>query len=201
MLLGASVTVGTFLALEPITMLLHKYIMHGKLWKVHADHHADVAYAKPGVKANDLFPLCFAVPCALGACLAHLGKAPRLLLPVSIGALAYGLLYLYVHEELYHGRLILPGSERARHLPYVRLLLYEHGLHHANATRAYGFLWPWDSLSRGTELAPPRPFSHFSAVIRWCNYKDRWWNTHPIARLFRPCRELQDKAAGCRVAP
>jgi beta-carotene 3-hydroxylase len=150
MLLALCVSLGTFIALEPVTMLVHKYVMHGAMWRVHAGHHADVKYAVPGVKANDLFPLSFAVPCALGACLAYLGRAHRLLIPASLGALGYGLLYVYVHEELYHGRLLLPGSDRARRLPYLRLLLSEHAAHHADSTRAYGFLWPWTSWGSWT---------------------------------------------------
>jgi beta-carotene 3-hydroxylase len=33
------VLLGTFLLMEGITWLTHKYVMHGFLWSLHRDHH------------------------------------------------------------------------------------------------------------------------------------------------------------------
>lgn len=33
------ILVGTFIAMEGVTWLTHRYIMHGLLWYLHKDHH------------------------------------------------------------------------------------------------------------------------------------------------------------------
>jgi len=33
------IVIGTFLVMEGITWLTHKYVMHGFLWSLHKDHH------------------------------------------------------------------------------------------------------------------------------------------------------------------
>ena len=53
------VLLGTFVAMEGITWLTHKYIMHGILWSLHKDHHQK----EPGFfEKNDAFFLIFAIP-------------------------------------------------------------------------------------------------------------------------------------------
>ncbi|RYY60403.1 MAG: beta-carotene hydroxylase, partial [Chitinophagaceae bacterium] len=58
-LLYIAVLVGTFLAMEGITWLTHKYVMHGFLWYLHKDHHQ----VQPGFfEKNDAFFIIFALP-------------------------------------------------------------------------------------------------------------------------------------------
>ncbi|MEO5646949.1 MAG: beta-carotene hydroxylase, partial [Chitinophagaceae bacterium] len=53
------IMLSTFLTMEGITWLTHKYVMHGFLWYLHEDHH------KPGkgfFEKNDAFFLIFSIP-------------------------------------------------------------------------------------------------------------------------------------------
>ena len=53
------IVVGTFIAMEGVTWLTHRYIMHGLLWYLHKDHHqkSDGFFEK-----NDAFFVIFAIP-------------------------------------------------------------------------------------------------------------------------------------------
>ncbi len=53
------ILIGTFVTMEAITWLTHKYVMHGFLWYLHEDHHKK----GPGFfEKNDAFFLIFAIP-------------------------------------------------------------------------------------------------------------------------------------------
>ena len=51
-LLFALILIGTFVLMEGVTWLTHKYVMHGFLWNLHEDHHRP----RPGIfEKNDAF--------------------------------------------------------------------------------------------------------------------------------------------------
>ena len=52
--------VATFLIMEAVAWLSHKYIMHGFLWHLHKDHHKKDHYGF--FEKNDYFFLIFAIP-------------------------------------------------------------------------------------------------------------------------------------------
>mmetsp|Transcript_36324 Transcript_36324/g.104580 ORF Transcript_36324/g.104580 Transcript_36324/m.104580 type:complete len:264 (-) Transcript_36324:290-1081(-) len=138
------------IAFEPLTFLIHKYVMHGGLWWVHEDHHHDTAYSRAELYKNDFFPLVFAVPSSGVACWASVGILPRCTASVVLGALLYGAAYMYLHEEIFHRRFGLPGSAAVRRHPYIKRLATAHGMHHGSKEAskmdvAFGFLY-----------APPR---------------------------------------------
>ena len=54
------ITLATFVTMEMVTWLTHKYVMHGVLWFLHEDHHAPVA--GHSYQLNDFFAIFFAVP-------------------------------------------------------------------------------------------------------------------------------------------
>ena len=54
------ILIGTFLTMEGITWLTHKYVMHGFLWALHKDHH-DHSNEGP-LEKNDYFFVIFALP-------------------------------------------------------------------------------------------------------------------------------------------
>src|SRR5678809_939978 len=83
------VMLGTFLIMEGITWLTHKYIMHGLLWYLHEDHHKKTS----GVfEKNDAFFLIFSIPSIL--CIG-LGVRGGIIWLTAIGAgiALYGLAY------------------------------------------------------------------------------------------------------------
>src|SRR3982750_2470409 len=90
----------TFLVMEGITWLTHRFVMHGFLWYLHEDHH------KKGsgfFEKNDAFFIIFAVPSWLCIMLGSMNQAYWV---VSIGAgiALYGFAYFLVHEVIIHQR-------------------------------------------------------------------------------------------------
>ena len=67
------ITLITFLTMEGITWLTHKYVMHGFLWYLHEDHHQPKY--KGLFEKNDAFFVIFAIPSIL---LFYFGVNPEL---------------------------------------------------------------------------------------------------------------------------
>ena len=100
-LLYILITLGTFSAMELVTWLTHKYIMHGLLWYLHEDHHQP---KYPHVfEKNDAFFVVFAIPSIL---LFYFGAIPELnfMFFIGLGILLYGLAYFLIHDVLIHQR-------------------------------------------------------------------------------------------------
>lgn len=130
------VAAGALVLMEPVTALVHRFVMHGAGMGWHRSHHEAPASA---LEANDLFPVVFAavtiVVLAVGVSVAG---APRVLVPIGIGVTAYGAAYLVVHDVVIHRRLAF--------LPMPDWLLRPwrdaHNVHHLFARAPYGFLAP-----------------------------------------------------------
>jgi beta-carotene 3-hydroxylase len=90
----------TFIAMELIANLLHRYAMHGFLWSIHQDHH--VPHQKL-LERNDLFALVFAIPSFLMILFSSLYPWP-LVGAVGFGVMAYGAAYFFIHEIIIHRR-------------------------------------------------------------------------------------------------
>jgi beta-carotene 3-hydroxylase len=120
--------------MEAVSYLLHRFVMHGPGWRVHADHHTSNA----GFQRNDLYPASFSLlAVALFATGALLPGKP-LVIAAGVGITCYGVAYLYVHELCIHER--LPVRRRAG--PYVRWLRQMHRIHHLYGDEPYGMLLP-----------------------------------------------------------
>ena len=57
------VTLTTFLCMEIVTWLTHKFVMHGFLWYLHEDHHQPKY--QTFFEKNDWFFVIFAIPSIL----------------------------------------------------------------------------------------------------------------------------------------
>src|SRR5579883_1640721 len=92
----------SFSAMEGVAWLAHKYLMHGVLWQLHADHHRK--NPESVLEKNDYFFLIFAIPGI--ACLA-LGIYTTLhaLLFIGLGITLYGIAYFLIHDVFIHQRL------------------------------------------------------------------------------------------------
>jgi len=100
-LLYIVITLGTFSLMELVTWLTHKYVMHGFLWYLHADHHQP---KYPHVfEKNDAFFVIFAIPSIL---LFYFGAVPELnfMFFIGSGIFLYGLTYFLIHDVLIHQR-------------------------------------------------------------------------------------------------
>ena len=135
------IVLGSFLAMEGVTWLTHRYVMHGFLWFLHADHHRPHGHP---LERNDLFFVIFAVPSFLLMLFgARNGFDPRFF--VGMGITLYGLCYFLVHEVFIHQRLSwLKHTDSV----YFRALRKAHKVHHKHLDKehgeCFGMLWvPW----------------------------------------------------------
>ena len=132
--------VAAFVVMEPVTYLVHRYVMHGLGRRLHRSHHRrwpGRADGEPFFEANDAFPAAFAgavmVAMAVGFNVDGLG----VLLPVTVGVTLYGVAYALVHDGYIHQRLPVRG----RH-PALDRLADAHALHHRFGGEPYGMLVP-----------------------------------------------------------
>ena len=137
-MVNAVILIGTFLMMEGVAWLTHKYVMHGFLWVLHKDHHVH----EPGFfEKNDAFFLIFAIP---GSLLSIFGttNSNDLMLMIGLGITLYGICYFLVHDIFIHQRFkILRRSNNA----YLRAIRKAHKVHHKHLTKeegeCFGMLW------------------------------------------------------------
>lgn len=123
-LLFIGVTVGTFLLMEMVTWMTHKYVMHGFLWYLHKDHHQP-KYQHVFEK-NDTFFVIFAIP---SITLFYFGVTPNLnyLFFIGLGIFFYGLAYFFIHDILIHQRI---KWFKRTNVGYFKGLRKAHKIHH-----------------------------------------------------------------------
>ncbi|WP_038533036.1 sterol desaturase family protein [Formosa agariphila] len=126
------VTLATFLIMEGITWLTHKYVMHGFLWYLHADHHQP---KYPHVfEKNDIFFVIFAIP---SIALMYFGIHPELnfLFFIGLGIMFYGMAYFLVHDVLIHQRFKWFSKTKNKYLIGLRKA---HKVHHKHLGKEEG---------------------------------------------------------------
>ena len=129
----------TVLGMEGFAYVMHRWVMHGPGWFLHASHHRP---RTGNWELNDLYAAIFAVPSIvllLGGL--QLGWWPGCAW-IGGGIAAYGAIYFGFHDIIVHRRL------RHRYLPksrYMKRIIQAHRLHHAVETKhgtvSFGFLW------------------------------------------------------------
>ncbi|MEJ7766470.1 MAG: beta-carotene hydroxylase [Chitinophagaceae bacterium] len=126
-----AILVGVFLAMEGITWLTHRYVMHGFLWFLHEDHHK----RRPGFfEKNDYFFVIFAVPCIICLLVSTL-RGLYWLQAVGFGVMAYGFAYFLVHDVIIHQR--FKWFTRTN-ITYVRTIRWAHKMHHKHLNKEDG---------------------------------------------------------------
>ena len=125
------ITLLTFIVMEGITWLTHRYVMHGFLWVLHKDHHQK----GPGFfEKNDAFFLIFAIPSwlciMLGLSHQYYGVAA-----VGFGIALYGFAYFVVHEVIIHQR--IRWFTRSNNT-YIRTIRWAHKMHHKHLDKHDG---------------------------------------------------------------
>lgn len=139
--------VGTvsFVVMEPVTALVHRFVMHGPGIFLHRSHHRNVAHGDTAhLEANDAFPVMFAAIVMTGLALGFNIEALRVLVPIGVGITAYGLAYALVHDVHTHRRL---GGTDGRPRPLLDRLAAAHRVHHQRNGAPYGMLLPMMSRS------------------------------------------------------
>ncbi len=121
----------TFLIMEGITWLAHRYVMHGFLWYLHEDHHRK---GTGFFEKNDAFFLIFAIPSWLCIMLG-LQKHLYWVAAIGFGIALYGLAYFIVHEVIIHQRFKWFTRSNNR---YVRGIRWAHKMHHKHLDKREG---------------------------------------------------------------
>ena len=136
---GLSLFLATVAGMELFAYVMHRWVMHGPGWFLHASHHRP----RDGrFELNDLYAAIFAVPSIvllLGG--VRLGWWPGCAW-IGGGIAAYGAIYFGFHDVIVHQRL------PARFVPrsaYMKRIVQAHRLHHVVETKrgtvSFGFLW------------------------------------------------------------
>lgn len=151
------VLIATFLIMEGVTWLTHKYVMHGFLWYLHRDHHQ----VEPGFfEKNDAFFVIFAVPSML--CIAYgVSGGTWWLAAIGFGIMAYGFAYFLVHDVIIHQR--FKWFSRSKNT-YVRAIRWAHKMHHKHLNKehgeSFGMLYVhkkyWEKVLRDKQLMAGR---------------------------------------------
>lgn len=126
------VFLATYIIMECITWCTHKFVMHGFLWYLHADHHQP-KYSNVFEK-NDLFFVIFATPSIY---LMYFGGSNNFDYQffIGLGILAYGLSYFIVHDIIIHQRFKLFKNTKNKYLVALRK---GHKVHHKHLGKEDG---------------------------------------------------------------
>ena len=128
----AGITLATFLVMETITWLTHKFVMHGFLWYLHEDHHQPKYQSF--FEKNDGFFVIFAIPSIL---LFYNGVNPELnfLFFIGLGILLYGMAYFFIHEIIIHQRIKMFTRTKIKYFVGLRKA---HKIHHKHLGKEDG---------------------------------------------------------------
>lgn len=133
------IIIPVFLAMEGLTWVIHKYVMHGFLWTLHRDHHDHSSDSH--LERNDYFFIIFAIPAIV---LMYFGAMQdyNYLFFIGLGITIYGMAYFFVHDMFIHQRI---GFLKKTKNPYLLAIRRAHKQHHKHTGKHYGecfgFLW------------------------------------------------------------
>ncbi len=122
----------TFLIMEFMAWFSHKFIMHGFLWSLHADHHKKDHDS--WFERNDAFFIFYAVVSMFFFFLWQ-NKILASGLAIGLGIFAYGLTYFFVHDIFIHQRFKLFRNANNK---YARALRRAHKMHHKHIGKNQG---------------------------------------------------------------
>ncbi len=138
-ILNISIVIITFLAMECVAWLAHKYLMHGYFWFLHSDHHK--RDDQDFFEKNDFFFLIFATPGILFLYLGLYQSVPYLLW-IGLGITIYGFAYFLIHDVFIHQRFKWIRNSDAL---YFKAIRRAHKTHHKHLYKqdgeCFGMLW------------------------------------------------------------
>ena len=153
MLLNVVLIIGTFLFMEGVAWLTHKYVMHGFLWSWHNDHHN---HHNGFFEWNDLFAVVFS---AVAVSLIVTGievESLWFLTWIGAGVTLYGLFYFVFHDVIVHQRVKLKHRFQGK---YMQRIIRAHYIHHKVHTKegaeAFGFLYAPKKYDRTVRSGQP----------------------------------------------
>ncbi len=137
MIANLGIVVLTFIAMEGMAWVMHKYVLHGFLWFLHKSHHT---HHKHVFELNDLF---FAYYGFLAMMFFIFGSEPiDYKFWIGAGITLYGVAYFLIHDVFIHRRLKLFGKTSNI---YLKGLNMAHKVHHSTSgkygSESFGMLW------------------------------------------------------------
>ncbi|MFC4740560.1 sterol desaturase family protein [Flavobacterium ponti] len=132
MLLQIVVFILTFCIMEFMAWFTHKYVMHGFLWNLHADHHKKDHDS--WFERNDAFFIFYAIVSITCFYTWSIGSFD-LGLAIGLGILAYGIAYFLVHDIFIHQRFKLFRNANNR---YAKAVRRAHKMHHKHLGKDKG---------------------------------------------------------------
>ncbi len=122
----------TFFLMEFMAWFTHKYVMHGFLWSLHADHHKKDHDS--WFERNDAFFIFYAVV-SISFFLLWRYDYFSLGLAIGLGIFAYGLTYFLVHDIFIHQRFKM--FRNANNI-YAKAVRRAHKMHHKHTGKDHG---------------------------------------------------------------
>ncbi len=155
----------TFILMEGVTWLTHRYIMHGLLWNLHEDHHQPTGHF---FEKNDAFFVIFAIPSFLCILFGTIDHIPWLQ-AIGFGIMAYGFAYFLVHDVIIHQR--FKWFTRSNNT-YVRAIRWAHKMHHKHRGKedgeSFGMLFVhrkyWNKVKRDKAIARMSKLDQYDQV-------------------------------------
>jgi beta-carotene 3-hydroxylase len=129
----------TVLCMEVFAYAMHRWVMHGPGWFLHASHHCK----RHGMfEWNDMYALIFALPSIFLIYMGVQGSWGPVATSIGAGIAGYGFIYFAFHDAIVHKR--IPN----RYVPksaYMKRIVQAHKLHHAveskHGTVSFGFIY------------------------------------------------------------
>lgn len=122
----------TFFVMEFMAWFTHKYIMHGFLWSLHADHHKKDHDS--WFERNDAFFIFYAIVSITCFYTWSIGVFD-LGLAFGLGILAYGIAYFLVHDIFIHQRFKIFRNADNK---YAKAVRRAHKMHHKHIGKEHG---------------------------------------------------------------
>ena len=156
---AVSVVVLAFVAMEAVSYLAHRFVMHGVGMGWHRSHHRR---SESRFEKNDLFPVTFAAITILAMTAGVTFPSLEALYTVGIGVTLYGMAYLFVHDVYIHARL-----GRLPTMAPFEWLKESHRIHHLFGGEPYGMLLPIvpKALRRRAESFTTDPFDRVQVAV------------------------------------
>ena len=149
-----------FVAMEAVSYLAHRFVMHGFGMGWHRSHHLRTASR---FEKNDLFPVVFAATTILVMTAGTTLPGLRMLFVVGVGVTLYGAAYGFVHDVYIHARL-----GRLPTMAPLEWLKESHRIHHLFGAEPYGMLLPIvpKDLRRRADALTTDPFEPVASASR-----------------------------------
>jgi len=96
-------TILGFVFLEAFSYVVHRWIFHGVLWRIHKTHHLP---RKGFFEANDFFSVLFGSVSILLMVFAKHPLIDSIAFPIGLGIAIYGVVYFITHDLFTHRRFI-----------------------------------------------------------------------------------------------